>query len=123
MKLGFMTESIGIQKCMQKRTRRMRLPASIGGRGGIATSPPNPVYGEDFAQCAQLAPCVRNSNFVFRVTCCVLRDFCVCRVFCVFRAFCVFRGMRSACFADARRVCAWACMRQWHMRYTVAAQA
>ena len=116
MKLGFMTESIGIQKCMQKRTRRMRLPASIAPIR-VARQPES-LYGEVSASLRDT--CSRNSKLELRN---VLRDFCVCRVFCVFHAFCVFRGMRSACFAGVRRVCARACMRQWHLRYTVAVQA
>ena len=116
MKLGFMTESIGIQKCMQKRTRRMRLPASIGP-GDLPSYQPTPVYGEDSASLRDT--CSRNSKLELRN---VLRDFCVCRVFCVLRAFRALRGLRAACFTDARRVC-WARVRQWHMRYTVAAQA
>ena len=100
-----MTDSIAIQRCMQKRTRRLRLPASIAPirLASQPASQPEWVHGEDFAE-RQLALAheTRTSYFVTRA-CCVLRAARCLRVSCVLRAACVLRVRLSRGRRAARR--------------------
>ena len=72
-KVGLMTDSVAIQRCMQKRTAQLSLSASIGPIRQPA-SQPDSLHGEDFAE-RQLALAheTRTSYFVTRrVTCCAI---------------------------------------------------
>lgn len=82
-----MTDSIAIQRCMQKRTRRLRLPASIAPRR-LASQPAGVGPRGGFCR-APTRTCTRNSNFVLRnsrvlrVACCAMSACVVCSACCV----------------------------------------